>query len=337
MKYSVTGFRAFLEDLNQGLLADNSLNARRPIKAEVVAVSEQDKYLDPVDELAEVQKLINAHNIAFRNGTLPGPRDRWKSWQIKRNVLFTGHLVDEQSDIDKLLALADLPTSDAKDDQGIRTMGNNIMITPRPATGPILKRAGGMGHKIQWQTTAIAKVINPELWAVQVHPVDRREKPFTMNNPPVIVLGLRGGSRPADVNRIQPRDWQVIPQDQQMRFWTTVAEKVLLTLEEEQRQENYAPAQNSDDRGFKRVRADEDFPPLGAPGPQVRPQQRNRPQAPPSGPQGRGGGRSGGNMGSNNRGRGGGGGARGRGGYRSLDDASKRGRFGGDGTYDMVY
>jgi len=67
----VTGFRDFLRSLNKGLLADDILNRRPPIKGEVIEVSEKDRVLDPTTEVAEIQRMINAHNIAFRMASSP--------------------------------------------------------------------------------------------------------------------------------------------------------------------------------------------------------------------------------------------------------------------------
>jgi len=342
----VTGFRDFLRSLNKGLLADDILNRRPPIKGEVVEVSEEDRVLDPLTEVAEIQRMINAHNIAFRNGELT---TRAKPWHIKRgHPIYTGHLLSAD-DTSRLLTLADLPEPTMNNDKGPRIMGNSILIAPGAAYPQDLQRAGGMGNKVKWRVVALGKVQQPdvEVWAAKVAPVDPQARSWTKNTPPSVVLALNKRAKPMDVRLI--RDWNQLPLEEQFEFETVVGEKVILSIEEEPRPRGNA-ANANDERGSKRqygeINNDQAFPPL-PPAPQTRQQygQRQPPQsgsmsfeafkATASAPQFHGGGGGGRGAGQNgaNRGRGGGaGGGGGRGGgqsnYRSAD-AGRRGGRGG--------
>jgi len=331
----VTGFREFLRDLNKGLLADDILNRRPPIKGEVIEVSEKDRVLDPTTEVAEIQRMINAHNIAFRNGELT---TRAKPWHIKRGYpIYTGHLLSAD-DTSSLLTLADLPESTMNHDKGPRIMGNSILIAPGAAYPQDLQRAGGMGNKVRWRVVALGKVQQPdvEVWAAKVAPVDSQARSWTKNTPPSVVLALDKRAKPMDVRLI--RDWIQLPQEKQFEFETVVGEKVILSIEEEPRPRGIAPSAN-DERGSKRqygeINNDQAFPPLPL-APQTRQQygQRQPPQsgqtsfeafkASASAPQFHGpsrGGRGGGHNGSN----------RSRGGSQSNYRPADAGRRGGGG------
>lgn len=229
-------------------------------------------------EIEEVQKMINEHNLAFRNGELG---KKAKAWQIKRQFLYLGYLISP-ADTDRLLALANLPPKANRDDNGTRRLGDNIMITPRPPLPPILKRCGGIGKPMRWRVTALGD-LNSQLYAAQVEPANPGDDYITMNKPPAVILGLRGTSRPADVNRIAV--WQPLPKDKVFEFDTTVGEKVLFSIEQEYapRHSQGLPMPNSG-RGIKRpfnseTNMDEDFPVLGAGAPNNQPGQQHQNQA----------------------------------------------------------
>jgi len=231
-------------------------------------------------EIEEVQKMINEHNLALRNGELD---KRAKAWQIKRQFLYLGYLVSP-ADTDRLLALANLPPKADRDDNGTRRLGDNIMITPRPPLPPILKRCGGIGNKMRWRVTALGD-LNSQLYAAQVEPANPGEDFITMNKPPAVILGLRGTSRPADVNRIGT--WQPLPKDKQFEFDTTVGEKVLFSIEQEYAPTNsQGPPMPNTSRGLKRsyngeMNMDENFPAL-APINQPRQHYQNQPSSQPA-------------------------------------------------------
>lgn len=279
---SVTDFKEFLTTLNKGLLQDKSLNARRSIETEVIEVSEQGTNLDPMVEIEEVQKMVNDHNLAFRNGELD---NRAKAWQIKRQFLYLGYLVSPD-DTDRLLALANLPPKSDRDDNGIRRLGNNIMITPRPPTPPILKRCGGIGKNMRWRVVALGN-LNSQLYAAQVESATPGEDFLTMNKPPAVILGLRGTARPGDVNRIGT--WQPLPKDKQFEFDTTVGEKVMFSIEQEfPSTSGQAVHPENAGRGFKRphgeVNMNDEFPALavGPPMNQPKSQYQNQPAGQPA-------------------------------------------------------
>jgi len=267
-----------LTNLNKGLLQDKSLNARKSIETEVIEVSERGTSLDPMAEIEEVQKMINEHNLAFRNGELG---KKAKAWQIKRQFLYLGYLISP-TDTDSLLALANLPPKADRDDNGTRRLGDNIMITPRPPLPPILKRCGGIGKTVRWRVTALGD-LNSQLYAAQVEPANPAEDFITMNKPPAVILGLRGTSRPADVNRIGV--WQPLPKDKQFEFDATVGEKVLFSIEQEYApRHSQGPPMPNSGRGLKRpynseTNMDEDFPALGAGASNNQPGQQHQNQA----------------------------------------------------------
>jgi len=229
-------------------------------------------------EIEEVQKMINEHNLAFRNGELG---KKAKAWQIKRQFLYLGYLISP-ADTDHLLALANLPPKASRDDNGTRRLGDNIMITPRPPLPPILKRCGGIGKTMRWRVTALGD-LNGQLYAAQVEPANPGEDFITMNKPPAVILGLRGTSRPADVNRIGV--WQPLPKDKVFEFDTTVGEKVLFSIEQEYApRHSQGPPMPNSGRGLKRpynseTNMEEDFPVLGAGAPNNQPGQQHQNQA----------------------------------------------------------
>ncbi|KAL2356121.1 hypothetical protein BJ546DRAFT_969959 [Cryomyces antarcticus] len=361
------GFRDFFTDLNRKLLSSAAPTPRQAITAEVVQVAEDAKSLDPITEVAEVQRMINKHNVAVRasNGLAGVP-----PWQIKRTVFYTGYLISPE-DTERLLTLVSLPPNTP--DGEVRFLANNILITPRPAPKSILDKVGGIGNKVTWRVTGTA-VLEGKLWAAKVQPVSDLVSYYSENPTPTIVLALRRNAKPIDANRIQ--NWQPVPEDKAFEFQTTVGEKVLLRVEAEQSNEDEWESAFPNRSNQRKHPREEDFPSLGpsngiaAPHtrPQVkagqgvqpkskafdktrkegryrpaydlsRPQQNNnRGNYNNSGRGGRGGARDGPHRGGRG-GRGGqrgGGRGRGRGGgqgYRSLDDNGGAGYGGGGMQY----
>lgn len=303
----MTGFRDFFATLNKAPFP----SGRKPIQAEVIEVVENATSLDPVEEVAEVQRMINVHNAAFREGNSPRISNAWK---IKRTILYTGYLISPE-DSENLVKSVDIPKSSSAYGDDIRTLANNIMITPRPCPGHILSKVGGIGKKLRWRVVATG-VLDNKIWAARVEPIPSTASYYTENQTPAVVLALRSSARPSDANRIQA--WQPVPEDKSVEFETTVGEKVLLRIDEERRnQSNQHNGDyiNNDNKGFKRTRPqDEEFPLLGRPqGEQDRnfsnsSQQQarynnNDDNRRPSGPKpasGRGGGVSSGNNSTNN-------------------------------------
>lgn len=223
--YSVKAFREFFENANLEYLSAGS--PRKPIKSEVVHVVEKTKYLDPVVEVAEVQKMINSHNSRYHDPALNVTKSPYGRLQIKRQVFFTGYLLSH-ADSTRLISTL-LPTS-VTDTTDLKYMANNVMISPRPATQAVLDKVGGMGKKLRWRVTGIA-VYDRSVWAARVQPVDETEQICTVDTTPIIVLAVRKGARPIDASRIQT--WQPVSESQAIEFDSVVGEKVLLRIEEE--------------------------------------------------------------------------------------------------------
>lgn len=327
----------------------------------MIEVSEKATSLDPVDEVAEVQRMINATNAAIRSGTAPA---RLKPLHITRTVFYTGYLI-APTDTDRLLEVCNIPTSD----NDTRTLANNVMITPRPCPPHILERVGGLGKRQRWRVTHTGSLDN-RICAARVEPVPANAHVYTDSRPPYVLLALRSHVRPAEAGRI--KNWTALAAGRVFEFDSTVGEKAVLRIEEEMPAPPSGPAQASathasgntnDTRHAKRFKQhDADFPALGAQppaGPQSQQRQGQgngqqdggRRQGGPGQPRhdrnrngnGRGGGSGGGGRNGRGGGHGRGGGvggagvggrARHRGGYasyRSLDDQVAGGRGGGGG------
>ncbi|KAK2759839.1 hypothetical protein FQN54_002573 [Arachnomyces sp. PD_36] len=226
----VRGFREFFEKFNKELLATSS-QSRKPILTEVIQVAEGSTYLDPVVEASEVQHMINNHNLSLQNASMNNPKPSLSRLQIKRTFLYTGYLLsgaDSSRLIDQLL-LPQLAPGLAES-QDFKLMANNILITPRPASKSILNKVGGLGNKMRWQVTGLASHGN-KLWAARVAPVPEGSTFHSENPVPTVLLGLRKGARPIDVNLIQ--NWQPVPPEKALIFDSAVGEKVLLRIDEE--------------------------------------------------------------------------------------------------------
>lgn len=247
-------FREFFNDFNTAALADQRPEPRKPIRAEVIEVVENATTLDPVAEVAEVQRMINIHNEAVDSGALPAGS---KTFEITRSVFYTGYLVSP-SDTDKLLAAGNILSLKTAD-KLVRTLGNNIMITPRPPTKQVLDKVGGLGKRMNWRVVAVGS-LNNEVWAARVEPVNPGENFYIASPVPLVVLACRGRGRPVDASHI--KSWQPLPEGKQFEIETVVGEKVQLKIEEIRRRQS-----NVEDKGFKRMQTfddEEDFPALNA-------------------------------------------------------------------------
>lgn len=312
----VKQFRNFFTDYNMRQNGVGGVPTRGSITAEVVQVADGAMQLDPIRETAEVQRIINDHNDAVSKGRAG------KRLMIKKTIFYTGYLI-KATDSQKLLTLVQLPQNMPESE--MKFLANNVLITPRPAPNSILEKVGGMGSKASWRVTGTA-VFENKIWAAQVQPVPENAKYYTENPVPMVVLALRKGARPIDAGKIQ--NWQPVPPGKQFVFESTVGEKIILRIEDEDPQENEYESLFPN-KSFKRKHVQDD-------------ENSNRHS---SGSHGHGqthGGRGGGQHNFSGRGgrgrgqgpqrgprggRGGGGGkARGRGGgynYRSLDDVEK--------------
>ncbi|KAH5397064.1 hypothetical protein HBI32_197310 [Parastagonospora nodorum] len=233
------GFRDFFFEFNRDLMSGRNQPSRKPIVAEVIQVAENGTQLDPVDEIAEIQKLINAHNIQIKAGSAPPGTT---PYQIKKTVFYTGYMI-EQNMTEKLGSLVNLPANAPKDD--IRYLANSILITPKPCPKSILDKVGGIGAKMRWKVTGVSCFEN-KLWAARVEPVPKSAKFYSENPIPTVVLAIRKNGRPADAARIT--NWHPVPESQAYEFDSVVGEKQMLRIEEEtageSEYESYFPNKN---------------------------------------------------------------------------------------------
>ncbi|KAI0165200.1 hypothetical protein GGR52DRAFT_575291 [Hypoxylon sp. FL1284] len=215
----VVRFRDFLDEynkqrVNRGIAA---------LTAEVVEVAEISTNLDPVVEVAEVQHMINDHNELLKQQPANGRKDRL---HIKKSIFFTSYMI-EPPDTARLIALLNSIEPGIDD---LKYLANTILITAKPCPKSVLDRIGGMHSKMKWAVADIGSY-SKNLWAIRVKPVPANAKYHTDNPSPSVVLGLRRGARPADVNKIQ--HWQPIPPGKSFAFETTVGEKVLLRIDQD--------------------------------------------------------------------------------------------------------
>ncbi|KAB2580852.1 Uncharacterized protein DBV05_g494 [Lasiodiplodia theobromae] len=270
-------FRDFFTNFNKALLSPDPPVARKTITAEVIQVAENATSLNPVTEVAEVQRLINAHNALVKSRQTPAGV---KPYQIKRTVFFTGYLLEPP--VTEQLTAALLDSLPNRPDSDIRILANSILITPRPAPKSILDRVGGIGKVQRWRVNGFALFEN-RLWAARVSPVPANSRIYTENPTPTIVLALGRGAKPVDAGRIQ--NWQPVSEDKALEFDSTVGEKVLLRLEDERRGESEYESYFPGNRKRARPRDDEmeldvndknAFPALGG---GARPQPPSQPAA----------------------------------------------------------
>jgi len=327
---STKGFRDFFFAFNTDLVNSQLPTSRKAIVAEVIQVDENFTQLNPVTEIAAIQRIINSHNLQVKAGNTP---PGMPPYQIKKTVFYTGYMI-QSGMTEKLSSLVKLPPGTQEGD--IRYLANSILITPKPAPRSILDKVGGLGAKVMWKVTGISCFEN-KLWAARVEPVPRGTKTYSENPTPTVVLAIRKGGRPADAARIQ--NWHPVPEEQAYLFESIVGEKVVLRIEEENRDESeyesYFPNRSHNKRAH-----DEDGHGNGRPH-HPRAFEDRRPRGPSNH---RGGNRDRGHGGHRNAphgtrgGRGGGGhrgdrSSRGRGRgapaqtYKSLDDVDKNGGY----------
>jgi hypothetical protein len=330
-------FREFLNGYNNRQHGNGGgVPTRKPLVGEVIQVAELARTLDPVIEVAEVMKMVQEHNQQIARNPNPlsrggGRGGRRQKLAVKKTVFFTAYMIGGP-DTGKLKGLANIPGNMPKSE--IKYQANSILICPRPCPPSLLEKVGGMGSKMKWKVTGTA-CHEGRIWAACVRPVPDTAK-FHSDNPyPLVVLAVRGGSRPADAGKIQ--NWQPVPADKAHVFETTVKEKTILRIEAEDKAEDgYESlfANKNAKRKHQQNSDDDAVPPRGPKDPHHNGRNNNDSR----GYHGRGGGnynaggrgnfRGGGNRGF--RGGRGGGSNRGRGGrggggfnYRSLDDVDR--------------
>jgi uncharacterized membrane protein YgcG len=210
-------------------MANRLPTTRKPILAEVVQVAENATQLDPVTEIAEIQRMCNSHNAKILDGTAPPGAT---PYQIKKTVFYTGYMIPP-SVTEKLVSLVKLPQGMPEGD--IKYLANSILITPKPLPKSISDKVGGIGAKVMWKVTGIS-VFENKLWAARVEPVPKNTQIYSENRTPTVVLAIRKGGRPADATRIH--NWHPVPDEQAFMFESVVGEKVMLRIEEERPGEN---------------------------------------------------------------------------------------------------
>lgn len=253
---SVKAFRDYFEQQNRRFQASSAPYPRRPINAEVIQVAEGSLYLSPVLETAEVQRMINSHNLALRNPSLNGTRSPYGRLRIKRTIFYTGYLISN-ADSARLISqiLTPMLPSGLAESNDLKYMANSILITPRPAPRSILEKVGGIGKKLNWQITGTA-VFENRVWAARLTPVPATEKYYTENPSPIVVLAVRKGARPIDAGKIQ--NWQPVSADKAVTLETVVGEKVVLRVEEENPNEGEWESQFLNKNNKRRYRQDHD-------------------------------------------------------------------------------
>ncbi|KAK4228193.1 hypothetical protein QBC38DRAFT_475953 [Podospora fimiseda] len=220
----VKSFRDFLSDFNK---KQQTHPTRGPINGEVIQVADMVTYLDPVVEVAEVQSIVKDHNAALsrRRHGMRGDR-----LAIRKSVFYTGYLVRDV-DAQRLLGLVQIPQNLPEGE--LKLHASNIMICPRPCPPNVLHKVGGLGAKMSWQVTGTACFEN-NIWAAALRPVPATAKYHISSPTPFVVLALRKGARHVDAGKIH--NWQPVSPDKAFTFETTVGEKILLRIENENQQ-----------------------------------------------------------------------------------------------------
>ena len=203
-----------------------STNAvRRPFTADIVQVTDQATTLDPIIETAEVQRLINVHNMST-----PPPT---RNLEIKKNVSYTGYMV-ANTDIPRLLGLVNnIP---GMNNGNIKFLANNVLISYGTATSTVLTTVGGIGHKQDWQITSLG-VHNGSIWAAKVNPIPPVSIVHTETSVPLIILAQKNSTPLSFANRIS--QWQPVPPDKSYIIQTVVREKAQLRVEYESDESEY--------------------------------------------------------------------------------------------------
>ena len=230
----VKGFKEFFERLNKSFLShrvDEPPPPRKPINADVIHVCELKSTLNPDTEIEVIHRAVVRHNEAISSGATTMSRTPRKHLRIDEHFCYFGYMIN-QTDSARLLTLFQIP-SHLIDNGEVRLLASSILITPYYPRNDILKRVGGRGKKVTWQVTGIAKH-GDSIWAARVSPVNETNI-YTQDPTPVVVLAIRKGARQIDANKIN--QWQDVPADKAFMFVTTVGDKVMLKIEDDQSQQ----------------------------------------------------------------------------------------------------
>ncbi|KAJ3565565.1 hypothetical protein NPX13_g7459 [Xylaria arbuscula] len=205
----VHGFRGFLDKYNERLKALRDRASRSPIAAEVIQVADISTTLDPVVEVAEIQHLINSHNLIVDDRSKRGRSERLT---IRKSVFFTSYMIQPET-TKRLIELAGPYLPDGE----VKYQANAVIITAKPCPPAILEKIGGMHSKMRWSVAGFGSWEN-NLWAISLQPVPASAPYHTDSATPSVVIATRGTARPPDVNRIQ--QWQPIPPEKSFVFET---------------------------------------------------------------------------------------------------------------------
>lgn len=256
---SVNRFREYFDQFNRNVSAATP-SIRKPITAEVIHVAEEAAYLLPTIEAAEIQRMINSHNVSFSQPDRNTTKSPYGRLHIKKTTFFTGYLLSS-ADSTRLIKyiLNPLLPAGVSESGDLKLMANSILISPRPASRSILSKVGGLGHVVRWRVTATG-VLDNRLWAAKVTPISETEVVHTENSEPMIVLAVRKGSRPVDALRI--RNWLPVSGDDALVFDSEVGEKMLLRIDpDESDLETSYVRKGGNKRGPRNDLSQEDMPP----------------------------------------------------------------------------
>lgn len=238
----VAQFRDFFSDFNRDLMGPNPRSQRRTIACDVIEVTTKAMSLDPVTEIAEVQKMVNSHNLSYKSGNAPMMTS---PFQLDRKTLNAGYLV-KSADVVRLAAL--MPAI-VRSNPNVRVLANSIRITIGAPTPEVLQSVGGIGKRVRFRVTGLG-VLENRIWAASVEPIPSNEKIQVLDRPPAVILGMHQKANYKDLTNIQ--QWTPIPAAQAIEFETTVGEKVTVNIVRENRTYNRA-GQNNRKRPYENI------------------------------------------------------------------------------------
>lgn len=298
-------FRNFFEDYNY---KQSTAPSRGTISAEVIQVASVATTLEPVTEVAQVHRMVRAHNEELLKQPL---HLRPSRLAVKKTVFFTSYIIGAQ-DTQRLLALADIPPD--VPEAAVKQHATNIVICARPCPKDTLAKVGGMGAAMRWEVTGTA-CYHGGVWAACLSPVPSSAQYHCENPVPLVVLAVKKGARPIDAGKINT--WTPLPPNQRFTFDTKVGEKMMLRVEaDDPRQDDYQNIYAGSKRKQDAMNPQQQQPQQQQKQPPTGPKNQGIPTGPKAaaGRGGKGGGR--------------GGKAKGRGGrghyYRSLDDVPQQ-------------
>ena len=126
---------------NTDLLKPESSFQRKPLNFDVITVPERTTNLDTVTEVCQIQRMVNANNMLFRQGN---PPPNAIPLEITKSIFFTGYMISAEM-VEKLRGLIkDQPN---RPRSNVHLMATNILITTRTASHAVLKTGGWSGSQ----------------------------------------------------------------------------------------------------------------------------------------------------------------------------------------------